>query len=72
MEPLSNEAMSRILASMIGGKSWWLRNFSDGRSKRPDHEIEQKREELQCLKQAHKLFTVAANRSEPVITEIKD
>lgn len=40
------------LERMAHGKQFWLADFSRGRRKRPDHEILQKRQELDVLQQA--------------------
>lgn len=47
---------------MIASKSQWLRNFSSGQYKRPDHEIEHKRHELHVLEQAAFDYRRAADR----------
>lgn len=44
--------MADALERMAHGKQFWLADFGRGRRKRPDHEIEQKRQELEVLQQA--------------------
>lgn len=44
--------MADALERMAHGKQIWLADFSRGRHKRPDHEIAQKRQELDVLQQA--------------------
>lgn len=44
--------MADALERMAHGKQFWLSDFGRGRRKRPDHEIEQKRQELTVLQQA--------------------
>lgn len=48
---------------MVYGKTCWLADFSDGRMKRPDHEIEEKRLELAALKQAAFEYRASAERA---------
>lgn len=48
---------------MIYGKTCWLADFSEGRKKRPDHEIEQKRRELDVLRQAAFEYRASAERA---------
>ena len=43
-------------------KRVWLETFSEGRNKRPDHEIEHKREEMECLEEGAQWFRRAAAR----------
>ncbi|PLP56241.1 hypothetical protein CYK37_26020 [Mesorhizobium loti] len=42
----------RKVCNFSGSCSGWLTDFGHGRRKRPDHEIQQKRQELQVLQQA--------------------
>lgn len=43
-------------------KATWLETFSSGRNKRPDHEIEHKREEMECLREGASWFRRAAEK----------
>lgn len=38
-----------MLRSIIAAKRAWLQSFSQGRNKRPDHEIAQRRREVEVL-----------------------
>lgn len=44
--------MADALERMAHAKQFWLADFSRGRRERPDHEIAQKRQELDVLQQA--------------------
>ena len=44
--------MADALERMAHSKQFWLADFGRGRRKRPDQEIEQKRQELDVLRQA--------------------
>ncbi|PSH68575.1 hypothetical protein CU102_12485 [Phyllobacterium brassicacearum] len=59
---LSSEEMSDELSKLIYGKHVWLENFSAGRSKRPDHDIERVSRELNVLNQAASDYRRAAER----------
>lgn len=52
MTRLPHDQMHVELTKMAVAKIDWLQRFSDGRDKRPDHEIETKRRELAVLQQA--------------------
>lgn len=54
--------MAEALDAMAYGKVTWLSDFSDGRNKRPDHEIEHKRRELDVLKQAAREYRASAEK----------
>jgi hypothetical protein len=59
---LSNLEMVEELNKLVIGKATWLQEFSEGRRKRPDHEIEARWQELAVLKQAVADYTAAAAR----------
>ncbi|MGV1752819.1 hypothetical protein [Agrobacterium sp. CG674] len=44
------------LKDMIRSKIWWIDKFSEGRAKRPDHEITSARKQLAALVQADDLL----------------
>lgn len=54
--------MADVFDRMIYGKATWLADFSHGHKKRPDHEIEQKRRELDVLKQAAREYRASAEK----------
>lgn len=58
----THEEMRDELAKQVFAKAQWLADFSDGKRKRPDHEIETKRCELDVLQQAHDQYAQAAMR----------
>lgn len=62
MTRLTHDEMHIELTKMSVAKINWLRRFSDGRDKRPDHEIELKRRELAVLTQAKEDYQRAAQR----------
>lgn len=47
--PLTNADILQALSEMVNSKIDWLDTFSDGRQKRPDHEIEYARRHLAVL-----------------------
>jgi len=49
---LTPDEMALELSKLVYSKTEWLANFSEGRNKRPDFEISQRRRELECLTQA--------------------
>jgi len=55
--------MADELDRMIYGKTVWLADFSEGKKKRPDHEIEHKRRELAVLRQAAHEYRASADRA---------
>lgn len=55
--------MADAFDSMSYGKEAWLADFSDGRKKRPDYEIEQKRRELAVLQQASREYRASAEKA---------
>lgn len=61
-ERIPNERMAEELNKLVIGKATWLSDFSDGKRKRPDHEIETRRRELTVLKQATSDYQRAAQR----------
>lgn len=61
-ERFSNQEMAEELNKLVIGKATWLQEFSEGRRKRPDHEIETRWRELAVLKQAVSDYTAAAQR----------
>lgn len=46
----TNQAKLYLIRALISSRTSWLDQFSGGRSKRPDHEISQKRAELVVMK----------------------
>lgn len=61
-ERLSNRQMADELQKQVIAKTTWLQDFSDGKRKRPAHEIEAKWHELAVLKQAVSDYATAAGR----------
>ncbi len=59
---ISNLDMAQELNKLVIGKATWLQDFSEGRRKRPDHEIETRWRELAVLKQAVSDYAAAAER----------
>lgn len=47
--PITYTTKLDMVVGMIRSKMTWIETFSAGRSKRPDHEIEHKREEVAVL-----------------------
>jgi hypothetical protein len=62
MTRIPNTDMAEELNKLVIGKATWLQEFSEGRRKRPDHEIETRWRELEVLKQAVSDYTAAAQR----------
>jgi hypothetical protein len=62
MERIPNNEMAEELNKLVIGKATWLQEFSEGRRKRPDHEIEAKWRELAVLKQAVSDYAAASER----------
>lgn len=60
--PFTFEELALGCQKMAVGKRIWLENFSDGRAKRPDHEISYKREELAMLELMRADYLDAADR----------
>mgnify|MGYP001041092286 CR=1 FL=1 len=60
---ISSLDMADAFDRMIYGKTCWLADFSQGRKKRPDHEIEEKTRELAVLKQAAFEYRASAERA---------
>lgn len=58
----SHTEMVHELAKLVFSKTTWLADFSDGKNKRPDHEIETRRRELSVLQQAHDDYAAAVRR----------
>lgn len=54
--------MAHELDLMVYSKATWLGDFAQGRNKRPDHEIDQKRRELDVLKQAAFEYRASAEK----------
>ncbi len=50
------------IGKMIWSKRTWLDEFSDGKSRRPPHEIETKQREMAVLEQAQADYRRAAER----------
>jgi hypothetical protein len=61
-ERIPNNEMAEELNKLVIGKATWLQEFSEGRRKRPDHEIEAKWRELAVLKQAVSDYAAASER----------
>lgn len=59
---IPNAEMADELNKLVIGKATWLQDFSSGRPKRPDHEIETRWRELAVLKQATSDYRRAAGR----------
>ncbi len=59
---LTSQEMSDELSKLIYGKHVWLENFSGGRNKRPDHDIERVSRELNVLNQAASDYRRAKER----------
>lgn len=53
---LTPDEMAFELNKMIYAKQTWLSDFSEGRNKRSDFEISQRRRELECLTQARDAY----------------
>jgi len=49
---ISKSEMALELQKLAYSKATWLSDFSHGRNKRPDHEIDTRRRELEVLTQA--------------------
>lgn len=54
--------MAEALERLAYGKAAWLSDFSAGKKKRPDHEIQSRRHELEVLRQAVTDYRRAAER----------
>lgn len=61
-ERISSAEMAYELDKMVYGKTCWLANFSQGSKKRPDHEIEHRRRELDVLRQAAFEYRASAEK----------
>ncbi|SFJ54648.1 hypothetical protein SAMN04515648_4531 [Phyllobacterium sp. CL33Tsu] len=62
MSRIPNHEMADELNKLVIGKATWLQDFSEGRRKRPEHEIETRWRELAVLKQAVSDYSAAADR----------
>lgn len=62
MTRIPNIEMALELNKLVIGKATWLQTFSEGRNKRPDHEIEARWREHAVLKQAVSDYAAAAER----------
>lgn len=62
MQRFSHSEMQHEIEKMVWSKRAWLGAFSDGRTKRPDHEIETRTRELAVLEQAAEDYRAAAER----------
>ena len=49
-QPITYEVKLATVRQLIAGKQDWLERFANGKAKRPDHEIDQKRSELTVLR----------------------
>lgn len=63
MTRLTHREMADNFAGQARSKAKWLMDFSTGRNKRPDHELEQRRADLRALEQAAGDYERAAERS---------
>lgn len=54
--------MADELDKMVYGKTCWLSDFAQGPRKRPDHDIEYKRRELDVLRQAAFEYRASAEK----------
>lgn len=63
MTRISSEQMAEEISKLIWGKREWLRNFSSGKAKRPDHEIERVNREMDVLLQAAADYRRSAERN---------
>ena len=61
-ERFSHSFMADELDKLVYSKTVWLADFSQGHKKRPDHEIETRRRELDVLRQAAGDYRQAAER----------
>jgi hypothetical protein len=59
---IPHERMADELDRMVYGKADWLRRFSGGKNKRPDHDIDRERFFLAVLRQAADDYRKAAGR----------
>jgi hypothetical protein len=62
MTRLSHTDMARELAKLVWSKQKWLLQFSTGKDKRPDHELERVRQERDVLQQATDDYENASKR----------
>jgi hypothetical protein len=63
MSRIASLDMADAFDGMVYGKTVWLAEFSQGQKKRPDHEIEHKRRELEVLRQAAAEYRASAERA---------
>lgn len=59
---IPHEAMALELAHMIASKAKWLAEFSRGRNRRPDWNVNQERRRMEVLEQAQSDYRRAAER----------
>ena len=64
MNRLIHSEMVHMLHCMAQSKRKWLRDFSVGRNKRPDWNIQGQQEQLQALEQAQADYQAAADRDQ--------
>lgn len=62
MSGLSPAEMALELGKLAYGKREWLNTFASGQKRRPEHEIETRRHELDVLEQATEDYQRAAAR----------
>ena len=62
MTRLSHPEMAEEIGKMVWSKRTWLDTFSSGSNRRPDHEVEVRRRELEVLQQAEADYRKAAER----------
>jgi hypothetical protein len=60
---IPHDEMVEELGKLVWSKQTWLDDFSTGKAKRPDHDIDARRRELVVLKQARADYEIAAKRS---------
>lgn len=59
---IPNAKCAEVIASMAHDKEGWLKLWSTGRDKRPDHDLDRERERLAVLRQIHSQLLIAARR----------
>lgn len=61
-DDITHSFMADEIDKLVYGKVSWLAEFTEGRNKRPDHEIEAKSRELEVLRKAAADYRRAAER----------
>lgn len=62
-ERIPSLEMADHFDKLIYGKLCWLADFSQGHKKRPDHEIVDKRRDLEVLRQAASEYRASAEKA---------